>query len=338
MATLQDILNSIDASNTKAESTYSGISQYTQDLLQNQGESSKQAAKLANQNAQAQGTQSLISRGLANTTTMDAQNRNYSKDLTQQNMAIDEQVAAQKAGMFANTQTNLANYQAQQARLNAQLAQQGAAAQAGTYHGQNVSGNFTGGGGGGSGGSGGGGKGLGGSQGDPDSQPFGQGGQGSGSGGGRSLGGASSNYMPTQALTAQGGSINGPQGGMPQPGAGATFNPQTQQFDPMSQPNPAYQMPGAQGGNSFNLQNYMQQGSGTNPNALLDGMPYEFAPGQQQDFSENSWLDGMPPQGGQGGYQQLGSSPSIPTGSGDASMEKQGVGGFGSGFFGYYEG
>lgn len=128
-AILNRLMESENQANQAAEQRYQQLLQgaartqrqvmgtYAQanNLLGTQGNAAKSAAQAAGVQQQGAAAQSLMSRGLGNTTVVDSTRRGINADTQRQIAAIDEAVAGQKAGLLtqqAGAQMNLGQFQA----------------------------------------------------------------------------------------------------------------------------------------------------------------------------------------------------------------------------------
>lgn len=161
-----------ETANAANESRYQGTlgvlnkrSADVQSLYSGTGTAARGRAARANVEGNAADTQSLISRGLYNTGTLDATRRGRAQDLENQNQAIDEQSSTLRGGALERTQGDVAGVMERRTDrgpdqgIYAQLLQQQGAAQAiaNPTRSQTTVGGVPGGGGGGGGGRGGGG-------------------------------------------------------------------------------------------------------------------------------------------------------------------------------------
>lgn len=120
----QDLISRFQQQQTAANAANENRYQDILKTYDTAGRSAKTSAAKAAKEGTAQDTQSLISRGLYNTGTLDATRRGRQSDLTDQNSAIDENVASQRAGVMERRTD-----QAPDMGIYAQLLQQAGAAQ-----------------------------------------------------------------------------------------------------------------------------------------------------------------------------------------------------------------
>lgn len=219
----------------RAGATFRGRVQGVEQLLESSGRTATREAIQSSQSREAAGTQSLMDRGLYNTTTLDSMRRREAEQLNDQRETIRENTDRARAGAYLQTTGDLANFQLNRVGVETGLTGQiagaierrtdeypdtadfagllrdlarGEAQQGRSYS----TGNFSGGRGGGGGGSGGGGQ--------------YQGSGGSGGGGGGSGGGGGGGSRPMYggpAQTASASSVDSGGGGGGSFGSG--YNP-----------------------------------------------------------------------------------------------------------------
>lgn len=100
MATIDQLIELFTNSQNQANTANQERLDTIMGLLDNQGVSSKESAARNSAERTAAGDQSLMDRGLFNTTILDANRRREGENLDRQNTAIDESVALNKANLL----------------------------------------------------------------------------------------------------------------------------------------------------------------------------------------------------------------------------------------------